>query len=549
METMEKVVYLDNAATTACAPEVLAVMTQALSGACGNPSSHYSVGYEAKEFVDTGRAQVAKAINASPAEIFFTGCGSEADNWAVKGTAFTKARQNKKHLITSAFEHHAIMHSMAALERMGFEVTYIKPTPEGYIRPEDVEAAIRPDTALVSIMMANNEIGTIQPIKEIAEIAHKHGVWMHTDAVQAVGTIPVDVKELGVDMLSMSAHKFNGPKGMGALYCRKGVWPQNLIDGGSQEARHRAGTENVAGIAAMGKALEIATAHLDERMAHESELRDYVIDRVLKNIPEARLNGGRSPRLPNNVNISFPGLEGETILLDLDMHGICASTGSACNSDSLDPSHVLLSIGLPEEIGGYPIYPDFRNMIQFERALADEKLPDAAKVYAGFQLLFEKIPPDFDDAVQKLFWFYCGGAEETEAEKRRREATVHAPRAYDFDKDAALIYSAFRTTYNIDLATVDFLHWWEFRALLFSLPDTTPMGRIIYYRTVDISEIKDRAMKKAVQKQKDHWKLEPLIAAKKRSPRAMEQDMKERMRRRSEQIHREMEEARRKEVN
>ena len=321
VQPSEKVVYLDNAATTACAPEVLAVMVEALSGACGNPSSHYSVGYEAKEFVDTGRAQVAKAINASPAEIFFTGCGSEADNWAVKGTAFTKARQNKKHLITSAFEHHAIMHSMASLERLGFEVTYIKPTSEGYIRPEDVEAAIRPDTALVSIMMANNEIGTIQPIKE------------------------------GVDMLSMSAHKFNGPKGIGALYCRKGIWPQNLIDGGSQEARHRAGTENVAGIAGMGKALEMATANLDARMAHEQELRDYVIDRVLKNIPEARLNGGRAPRLPGNVNISFPGLEGETILLDLDMHNICASTGSACNSDSLDPSHVLLSIGVPEEIG------------------------------------------------------------------------------------------------------------------------------------------------------------------------------------------------------
>ena len=319
MENTEKVVYLDNAATTACAPEALAVMVEALNGACGNPSSHYSVGYEAKEFVDKGRAQVAKAINASTSEIFFTGCGSEADNWAVKGTAFTKARQNKKHLITSAFEHHAIMHSMAALERLGFEVTYIKPTTEGY--------------------------------KEIAEIAHKHGVWMHTDAVQAVGAIPVDVKELGVDMLSMSAHKFNGPKGMGALYCRKGIWPQNLIDGGSQEARHRAGTENVAGIAGMGKALEMATEHLEERMAHEKELRDYVIDRILKNIPEARLNGGLEHRLPGNVNISFPGLEGETILLDLDMHGICASTGSACNSDSLDPSHVLLSIGVPEEIG------------------------------------------------------------------------------------------------------------------------------------------------------------------------------------------------------
>ena len=350
MEISEKVVYLDNAATTACAPEALAVMVEALSGACGNPSSHYSIGYEAKEFVDTGRAQVAKAINASPAEIFFTGCGSEADNWAVKGTAFTKARQNKKHLITSAFEHHAIMHSMAALERMGFEVTYIKPTPEGYIRPEDVEAAIRPDTALVSIMMANNEIGTIQPIKEIAEIAHKHGVWMHTDAVQAVGTIPVDVKELGVDMLSMSAHKFNGPKGMGALYCRKGIWPQNLIDGGSQEARHRAGTENVAGIAGMGKALEMAVAHLDERMAHEKELRDYVIDRVLKNIPEARLNGGLEHRLPGNLNISFEGIEGESLLLRLDMAGICASSGSACTSGSLDPSHVLMAIGLKHEV-------------------------------------------------------------------------------------------------------------------------------------------------------------------------------------------------------
>lgn len=348
---MDKIVYVDNAATTPCDPRVLKVMTAALSGACGNPSSHYSVGYEAKEFVDKGREQVARAINASPDEIFFTGCGSEADNWAVKGTAFKFARAGKKHLITSEFEHHAILHSMKALERMGFEVTYIHPTPEGFIRPADVEAAVRPDTALVTIMLANNEIGTIQPIKEIAEICKKHGVWCHTDAVQAVGAIPVDVKELGVDMLSMSGHKFNGPKGVGALYCRRGVWPQNLIDGGSQEARHRAGTENVAGIAGIGEALALATATLDQKMAHERELRDYVMDRVLKNIPEARLNGARENRLPGNVNISFPGLEGETILLDLDMHGICASTGSACNSDSLDPSHVLLSIGVPEEIG------------------------------------------------------------------------------------------------------------------------------------------------------------------------------------------------------
>ena len=348
---MEKIVYLDNAATTPCDPRVVQVMTKALSGACGNPSSHYSVGYEAKETVDKARAQVAGAIHASPEEIYFTGCGSEADNWAVKGTAFTMARRGKKHLITSQFEHHAILHSMKALERLGFEVTYLQPTPDGFIRPEDVEAAIRPDTALVSIMMANNEIGTIQPIREIAAVCRAHGVWCHTDAVQATGAIPVDVQELGVDMLSMSGHKFNGPKGVGALYCRKGVWPQNLIDGGSQEARHRAGTENVAGIAGIGEALALATASLEEKMAHEQALRDYVIDRILSNIPEARLNGSRENRLPGNVNVSFPGLEGETILLDLDMHGICASTGSACNSDSLDPSHVLLSIGVPEEIG------------------------------------------------------------------------------------------------------------------------------------------------------------------------------------------------------
>ena len=249
MENMEKVVYLDNAATTPCAPEALEMMVKALSGACGNPSSHYSIGYEAKEFVDTGRAQVAKAINASPAEIFFTGCGSEADNWAVKGTAFTKARQNKKHLITSAFEHHAIMHSMAALERMGFEVTYIKPTTEGYIRPEDVEAAIRPDTALISIMMANNEIGTIQPIREIGAVCKEKGVLFHTDAVQAAGHVKIDVNEMNIDMLSLSAHKFHGPKGVGMLYARRGIILTNLIEGGAQERGKRGGTENVPGIA------------------------------------------------------------------------------------------------------------------------------------------------------------------------------------------------------------------------------------------------------------------------------------------------------------
>ena len=294
---------------------------------------------------------LAKAINCQPGEIFFTGCGSEADNWAIKGTALKLAKKGKKHLITSQFEHHAVLHSMKALEREGFEVTYLPITSDGFVRPEDVEAAIRPDTALVTVMMANNEIGTIQPIKEIAAVCKKHGVWCHTDAVQAVGAIPIDVQDLGVDMLSMSGHKFNAPKGIGALYIRRGILPYNLIDGGGQEGRRRAGTENVAGIAGIGKALEMATGHLEEKMAHQRELRDYTINRILKNIPLARLNGSWENRLPGNVNISFPGLEGETILLDLDMHGICASTGSACNSDSLDPSHVLLSIGLPEEIG------------------------------------------------------------------------------------------------------------------------------------------------------------------------------------------------------
>ena len=350
MENMEKVVYLDNAATTACAPEALEMMVKALSGACGNPSSHYSVGYEAKELVDTGRAQVAKAINATPAEIFFTSCGSEADNWAVKGTAFTKARQNKKHLITSAFEHHAIMHSMAALERMGFEVTYIKPTTEGYIRPEDVEAAIRPDTALISIMMANNEIGTIQPIKEIGEIAHEHGILFHTDAVQAFGQLPINVDECHIDMLSASGHKFNGPKGIGIMYIRTGVKIRSFIHGGAQERKRRAGTENVPGIVGIGTAAKRAAASMEERTAKEREVRDYLIDRVLNEIPYCRLNGHRTDRLPNNANFSFQFIEGESLLIRLDMKGICASSGSACTSGSLDPSHVLLAIGLPHEI-------------------------------------------------------------------------------------------------------------------------------------------------------------------------------------------------------
>ena len=347
MENMEKVVYLDNAATTPCAPEALEMMVKALSGACGNPSSHYSVGYEAKEFVDTGRAQVAKAINASPAELFFTSCGSEADNWAVKGTAFTKARQNKKHLITSAFEHHAIMHSMAALERMGFEVTYIKPTAEGYIRPEDVEAAIRPDTALVSIMMANNEIGTIQPIKEIAEIAHKHGVWMHTDAVQAVGKLAISLKDTSIDMLSFSGHKIHGPKGVSALYVRRGTRFRPLLRGGHQERGRRAGTENSAGVIGLGMACELAELHMPMITGPIQDLRNKLQEELLVKIPAARITGDIEHRTPNTLNIAFDYVEGEAILLMLDQLGIAASSGSACTSGSLEPSHVMRAMGIP----------------------------------------------------------------------------------------------------------------------------------------------------------------------------------------------------------
>ncbi len=348
---MSDYIYLDNAATTPCDPCVVEIMVAALTDGCGNPSSHYSLGYIAKERVDTARAQLATALNASPNEIFFTGSGTEADNWAIKGTALALAAKGKKHFITSAFEHHAILHSMKALEKQGFEVTYLPVTEDGFVTPESVQSAIRPDTALVSIMMANNEIGTVQPIRAIAAICKAAGVLMHTDAVQAVGAIPVDVKDLGVDMLSLSGHKFNGPKGVGALYCRRGVYMPNLLDGGGQEMRRRAGTENVAGIAGLGQAIYLATESMAEKAKKQMELRDYTLRRLQKNIKEVSLNGSLENRLPGNLNVSFAGLEGETVLLDLDMQGIFASTGSACNSDSLNSSHVILALGKPDEVG------------------------------------------------------------------------------------------------------------------------------------------------------------------------------------------------------
>ena len=347
---MEKrFVYADNAATTPVTPAVLEAMTPWLMENYGNPSSIYSIGRAARTAVEKARRQVAAALNAEPGEIYFTSCGTEADNWALKGSMRRWAAKGKKHLITAAFEHHAILHSAKALEKEGFEVTYLPVTPEGLVDPAELEKAIREDTALVSIMLANNEIGTVQPIAELAAIAHAHGAWFHTDAVQAVGHIPVDVKALGVDMLSLSGHKFHAPKGVGALYVKKGILPNIFMDGGAQQKGRRAGTENLASIVGLGEAITVATASLEENMARITAMRDRLIDSLLQ-LPKTRLNGSREHRLPGNLNISFEGIEGESLLLRLDMAGICASSGSACTSGSLDPSHVLLAIGRPHEV-------------------------------------------------------------------------------------------------------------------------------------------------------------------------------------------------------
>ena len=349
MENMEKVVYLDNAATTPCAPEALEMMVKALSGACGNPSSHYSIGYEAKEFVDTGRAQVAKAINASPAELFFTSCGSEADNWAVKGTAFTKARQNKKHLITSAFEHHAIMHSMAALERMGFEVTYLPVDHLGHISLEDLEKAIREDTILVSVMYVNNEVGAVEPIEEISQIikAKNPSVIFHVDAIQAYGKYVIRPKKQGIDLLSVSGHKIHGPKGVGFLYIRSGVKIKPLIYGGGQQNNLRSGTENVPGAAGLGVAArEMYTDH-EEKIRRLTELKDYMTDR-LGEIEGTLVNSKKGTEsAPQIVSVSFEGVRSEVLLHALEEKKIYVSAGSACSSKKKGSS-VLSAMGLSD---------------------------------------------------------------------------------------------------------------------------------------------------------------------------------------------------------
>ena len=342
-------IYLDNAATTKTAPEVVEAMLPYFSEYYGNPSSVYSFSNYSKEAVEKAREQVAKAIGANKEEIYFTAGGSESDNWALTATA--EAYQKKgRHIITSKIEHHAVLHTCQYLEKRGFEVTYLDVDEYGIVDLEQLKSAIRPDTILISIMFANNEIGTIQPVKEIGEIAREHGILFHTDAVQAFGHVPICVADLNISMLSASGHKLNGPKGIGFLYIRKGIKTRSFIHGGAQERKRRAGTENVPGIVGLGLAAEMAVQSMEERAKKEAALRDYLIDRILEEVPYVRVNGHRTKRLPNNVNLAFQFIEGESLLIMLDMAGICGSSGSACTSGSLDPSHVLLAIGLPHEI-------------------------------------------------------------------------------------------------------------------------------------------------------------------------------------------------------
>lgn len=346
---MSEIIYLDNAATTKTAPEVMQAMAPYFEEYFGNAASVYRFAGNSTKAVDEARETIANFLGAKPREIYFTSGGSESDNWALKGVAL--ARQNKgRHIITSKIEHHAILHTCEFLEKQGFEVTYLDVDDNGVIKLDELEKAIREDTILISIMFANNEIGTIEPIKEIGRIAHEHGIVFHTDAVQAYAHVAINVDELNIDILSASGHKFNGPKGVGIMYLRDTIKIPPLIHGGAQERGKRAGTHNTPGIVGFAKATELAAAKLTQRAAYEKDLRDYLIDRVLEEIPYTKLNGHRTERLTNNANFSFKFIEGESLLLMLDQEGICGSSGSACTSGSLDPSHVLLAIGLPHEI-------------------------------------------------------------------------------------------------------------------------------------------------------------------------------------------------------
>ncbi len=384
-------IYADNAATTPVSDEVIAAVTDCMKNIYGNPSSLYSKGTEAQRVLIDCRERIAKVLGALPSEIYFTSGGSEADNWAIKGAAYAMASKGKKHVITSAFEHHAVLHSCQFLEKQGFEVTYLPVYENGIVHPQDVADAIRPDTALVTIMYANNEIGTIQPIAEIAAICREKGVLFHTDAVQAVGHVDIDVHKQGIDMLSLSGHKFHAPRGIGLLYIRRGINIPNLIDGGAQERGKRAGTENLPAIVGLAVALESAVKDIDGKNQKTAALRDRLVDKVLK-IQRSRYNGDAVQRLAGNANFCFEGIEGEGLLLRLNLAGICASSGSACTSGSLDPSHVLLAIGIPKEIahGSLRISID-KNFTEDDIDYMADKITETVEYLRSFSPLWDKI--------------------------------------------------------------------------------------------------------------------------------------------------------------
>lgn len=384
-------IYLDNAATTKCAPQAVEAMLPYFSEKYGNASSVYGLGSESKKAVDHARQIIADSLHCTPQEIYFTTGGSESDNWALIATAEANEKKGK-HIITTKIEHHAILHTCEYLEKRGFEITYLPVDKDGLISIEDLKNAIRPDTILISVMFANNEIGTIQPMEEIGSIAKEKGILFHTDAVQAYGHVPIDVEELHLDFLSASGHKLNGPKGVGFLYIRKTVRIGAYLHGGAQERGRRAGTENVPGIVGLGVAVELAMKNMEENMAKETQLRDYLISQMEKNFINCKLNGSRTKRLPNNVNFSFPFIEGESMLIMLDMKGICASSGSACTSGSLDPSHVLLAIGLPHELahGSLRLTLSHENTQEEMDTVVNElkkiveRLQDMSPLYADF---------------------------------------------------------------------------------------------------------------------------------------------------------------------
>ena len=391
---MSKLIYLDNAATTKPAPEAVQAMLPYLEDNFGNPSAFYSFAKKAEQAVDQARKVIAEAIGAKTEEIYFTGGGSESDNWALVATAEANEKKGK-HIITSAIEHHAVLHTCEYLEKRGFEVTYVGVDEDGVVKLDELKAAIRPDTILISIMAANNEIGTIQPLKEIGAIAKEHKVLFHTDAVQAFGHIPINVDEMNIDMLSASGHKIHGPKGIGVMYIRRGVKIGAFIHGGAQERRRRAGTHNVPGIVGMGKATELALGHMNEAAKKVSDLRDYLIEKVMAEVPHTKLNGHRTNRLPNNANFSFSFIEGESLLIMLDQAGICGSSGSACTSGSLDPSHVLMAIGLPHEIAHGSL------RLTLSEETTREELDYTVDTLKGIVKRLRDMSPLYEDFVKK----------------------------------------------------------------------------------------------------------------------------------------------------